>query len=75
MSQFKLSCQIEIGSVGRKNFLFLFLFFSPSGPQGLFGLQLELLGVRYTPFCTHTGKIPKLIHLDTIFPSCISQIL
>ena len=39
----------------------------------LFGLELGLLGVEYTPFRTNTGTIRMIIHLDTTFPSCVSE--
>ena len=54
---FKLSGQNKVGSVGRKIF-FLYSFFSHWGSYRRFGLELELLGVKYTHFCSNPSQIP-----------------
>ena len=42
--------------------------------DSFFGLQLKLLGIRYTPYCAHTGTIPIKIHFSMTFSSRVSRL-
>ena len=39
----------------------------------IIGLELKLLGIRYTPYYAHTGQIPIKIHLSMTFSSRVSS--
>ena len=41
--------------------------------DSFFGLELKLLGIRYTPYCAHTGQIPIKIHFSMTFSSRVSS--
>ena len=41
--------------------------------DSFFGLELKLLGIRYTPYYAHTGQIPIKIHFSMTFSSRFSS--
>ena len=53
MCHHKVSCQNKLGSIDR-NFLVI---------HGIFGIELELFEVKWTPFCANPGNIHMKIHL------------
>ena len=41
--------------------------------DSFYSLELKLLGIRYTPYCAHTGQIPIKIHFSMTFSSRVSS--
>ena len=41
--------------------------------DSLFGLELKLLGISFTPYCANTGQIPKKTHSSVTFSSRVSS--
>ena len=39
----------------------------------LFGLELKLLGISFTPYCANSGQIPTLTHSSVTFSSHVSS--